>query len=100
VVKKYLVLYKAGSSGSGQADQPTTEEHKAWLVWKDEAANAIIDFGGPTIAVPGGGGGDIIGYSVVQADTLDALDAVFETNPHRKQGGVVEYHEILEMPDA
>lgn len=94
---KYLVLFKAGGSGHGE---PAPEEHKAWLVWKDETANAIIDFGGPTGAVPGGGDSDIVGYSIVQADTLDTLDAAFATNPHRKQGGVIEFHEILEMHDA
>jgi len=100
LVAKYLVLFKAGGPGHEQTGEPTVAEHKAWVVWKDDTANAIIDFGGPTIAVPGGGGSDIVGYSIMQADTLDALDAVFETNPHRKQGGVIEFHEILEMPDA
>ena len=99
-MKRYLVLYKTGGSGAEQIDEPTPDEHKAWLVWKDNAANAIVDFGGPTIAVPGSGGSDVVGYSIVHADNLDALNAVFETNPQRKQGGVIEFHEILEMPDA
>lgn len=97
---RYLVLFKAGGSGNEHMHGPTPEEHEAWVVWKDHTANAITDFGAPTIAVPGGGGGDIVGYSIVQTDTPDALDAIFETNPHRKQGGVIEFHEILDMPDA
>ena len=97
---KYLVLYKAGGSGPENMDDPTPDEHRAWLEWRDTVGDALVDFGSATIAVPGSGGGDVGGYSIVQADTLDALDAVFDANPHRKRGGIIEFHEILDMPDA
>lgn len=94
---KYLVLFKAGGPGHVDMGEPTVDQHQAWLSWKDSAGDAIVDFGAPTTAVPGGGGSDVGGYSIVQADTAEALDAVFETNPHRQQGGILEFHQILEM---
>lgn len=101
---KYLALYKASGSGHEQGSEPTPEQQQAmmqaWFTWKENAGDAIVDFGAPTTAVPGGGGSDIGGYSIVQADTADELDAVFETNPHRKQGGTVEYHQIVDIPGA
>lgn len=93
---RYLVLFKAGGAGDGQGGEPMPDEHRTWLDWKDDAGDAIVDFGAPTTALPGGGG-DVIGYSIVQADSPDSLDAIFETNPHRLQGGIIELHQIVEM---
>ncbi len=92
----YLVLFKVSGSAPAPAGGPTPADHQAWLDWKNDVADAIVDFGGPTRSVPGSGG-DVVGYSIVRADSDDALDAVFETNPHRRQGGILEFHEIVEM---
>lgn len=102
---KYLVLYKAESSGVlEQCSEPTPDERqammRAWFDWRDAAADSIVDFGAPTMEVRQGGGSTIGGYSVVRAASPAGLDAVFETNPHRLQGGILEFHEIVEMPDA
>lgn len=105
---KYLVLYTAGSSAPGEADggemvPPTPEQQQAmmqaWFDWKDAAGDAIVDFGAPTSAVSANDN-KIGGYSIVQADTADALDAIFDTNPHKRQGGNLEFHEIIEIPGA
>jgi hypothetical protein len=100
---KYLVLYTAGGSGDGDMGEPSPEQQQAmmqaWFDWKNSAGDAIVDFGAPTTAVAGSDD-SIGGYSIVQADTVDALDAIFETNPHRRQGGNLEFHEIIEMPSA
>lgn len=93
-MSKYLVLFKASSAEPH--GEPTADEHQAWLDWKSDVGEAIVDFGGPTVTVQGSGG-DVIGYSVMQADSLDALQAVLESNPHRRQGGIIEVHEIVEM---
>jgi hypothetical protein len=102
VVPKYLVLYRGGGSEPDQAAEPTPEQQeavmRAWFEWKSSADDAIVDFGAPTIAVEAGG--DIGGFSIVQADGVEALDAVFESNPHRRQGGKLEFHQIVDMPDA
>ena len=92
---RYLVLFTSGGADIGE---PSEDEHKAWSVWKDSVGDAIVDFGGPTIPIPGGASGDLVGYSIVQAESLEALDEVFEANPHRRQGGTIEFHEIIVMP--
>jgi len=98
-VPKFLVLYKAGST-SDQTDTPNADQQdmmKAWFDWKGNAGDAIVDFGAPTMPVPGADS-SVGGYSIVQADTTDALDAIFETNPHRRQGGSLEFHQIVDIP--
>lgn len=94
---KYLALFKAGGSGPEQMGPPTKEQHAAWLAWRDEVGDAIVDFGAATVAVAGAGS-DVGGYSIVQADTVEALDAIFETNPHRQQGGTIGFYQLLEIP--
>ena len=96
-MNRYLVLFKAGGSGPEEMGAPTAEQHAAWLVWKEEVGDAIVDFGAATIAVPGRGEG-VGGYSIVQADTVGALEAIFDTNPHRRQGGTIEFYQILDIP--
>lgn len=99
-MSKYLVLYKAG--GLVHQGEPSPEQQQAmmqaWFAWKDAAGDAIVDFGAPTTAVPGGTGSDVGGYSIVHADTVEALEAVFQTNPHRQEGGALEFHEIMDIP--
>ncbi|MCB0931513.1 MAG: hypothetical protein KDB71_06390 [Mycobacterium sp.] len=102
-MSKFLVLYKAGAPGNEPTGEPTPEQQQAmmqaWFDWKDAAGDAIVDFGAPTTAVSGGGA-DVGGYSIVQADSVDALATIFQTNPHRQQGGNLEFHQILEIPGA
>lgn len=94
---KYLALYSASSE---PMPEMTPEEGQAmmqaWLDWRDGAGDAIVDFGAPTVPASDGAG-SVGGYSIVQADNVDALDAIFESNPHRRKGGTVEFHEILDI---
>ena len=71
---KYLVLYKAGGSGPENMDDPTPDEHRAWLEWRDTVGDALVDFGSATIAVavrdrP---------YQAVVADLIEGLVVVNE----------------------
>lgn len=97
---RYLVLY-TGSGPSAESSGASAPDHQAmmqaWLAWRDAAGDAIVDFGAPTTTIRGGAT-EIGGYSIVQAETAGALDAIFETNPHLQQGGNLEFHEIIEIP--
>lgn len=94
---KYLALYSAGNE---PMPEMTPEEGQAmmqaWLDWRDGAGDAIVDFGAPTVPASEGASG-VGGYSIVQADSVDALDSIFESNPHRRKGGTLEFHEILDI---
>ena len=101
---KYLVLYRSGMTASEQMAQSTPEQAQAgmdaWMAWAGQAGDAIVDLGTPLSVVdPGGDSGDPIGgYSILQADSPDALAAVLESHPHQAMGGTVETLELLSMP--
>ncbi|MBB4855450.1 hypothetical protein HNP40_002852 [Mycobacteroides chelonae] len=101
-MSKFLVLYKGSDAGHEQVGEPSAEQQQAmmqsWFDWRDSIADAIVDFGAPTTQVGDGTASGIGGYSIVQADSVDALPAIFATNPHRQQGGALEFHQIVEMP--
>ena len=99
---KYLVLYTASAEDHDQMAEPSQEQQQAmmqaWFDWKDTAGDAIVDFGAPTSQISDGVASGVGGYSIVQTDSADALPAVFETNPHRKMGGALEIHELMDVP--
>lgn len=71
----------------------------AWLAWGQRAGSAILDMGAPVQPVAGAGDGDPVGgFTIMQADSLDALQAVLEGHPHTEWGGTIEVLEFLPMP--
>lgn len=94
---KYLALYSAGNE---PMPEMTPEQGQAmmqaWLDWRDGAGDAIVDFGAPTMPVSKGAN-SIGGYSIVQANSVEDLDDIFESNPHLRQGGTVEFHQIHDI---
>lgn len=67
--------------------------------WGQRAGSAILDMGAPVQRVAGAGGGDPVGgFTIMQADSLDALQAVLEGHPHTEWGGTIEVLEFLPMP--
>jgi hypothetical protein len=70
---------------------------QAWMDWAQRAGDAVVDLGSPLGVVdPAGDEGDPIGgYSILQADSAEALSAVLEGHPHTTWGGTIETLEIL-----
>ena len=101
---KYLVLYRSGMTASEQMAQATPEQAQAgmeaWTAWAGEAADALVDLGTPTSVVdPGGDSADPIGgYSILQAESPEALAALLDRHPHKTMGGTIETLELLSMP--
>jgi hypothetical protein len=57
--------------------------------------------GSPLQSVSGSGGGDQIGgYAIMQADSLEALQNVLEGHPRTEWGGTIEILEFLALPGA
>lgn len=64
-----------------------------------KAGEAIVDLGSPTQTVDGGEPGSYIGgYSIMQAASLDDLQAVLSDHPHKAEGGTIEVLEVLKLP--
>jgi hypothetical protein len=101
---KYLVLYRAKMSAAEQMSQsdPGQAEAgmKAWMEWAQKAGDAVVDLGSPLGVVdPGGDEGDpIAGYSILQAESADALAAVLRDHPHASWGDTIETLEMLAIP--
>ena len=80
-------------------------EMEKWMAWGVSAGTSLVDWGAPLgesavlrgSKVPGFVGG----YSIVQADTLDAASRLFDAHPHfGAPGASIELLEIMSMPGA
>jgi hypothetical protein len=94
---KYLVLYRSDVSARDQMANATPEQAQAgmqaWMEWFGKAGDAVIDGGAPV----SGDDQTIGGYSILQAESRDELNAVLDSHPH-KQIGTIEVLEFLPTP--
>jgi hypothetical protein len=109
-MKKFLVLYKAPSSSFEQMKSATPEQQKAgmeaWMTWSKKAAGTIADMGGPlgkslrvtkTGASPSSN--DLGGYSVLQAESKEALAESLKGHPHfMTPEGFIDIVELMPIP--
>jgi len=105
----YLVLYRSPISPQEQMASATPEQAQAgmeaWMTWSGKAGDAVVDLGSPLAAAGtkgaagAEGAGYLGGFSVLRADSADALDAVLDGHPHLTQeGNSIEYYEFLAVP--
>src|SRR5688572_2889685 len=105
---KYLLLYRAPVSATEQMANATPESAQAgmdaWMTWAGKAGSAIVDMGSPVAPATSVGAkrapGDFIGgYSILEANSLDALKALLEGHPHLQlDGAAIEVHEFMPIP--
>jgi hypothetical protein len=102
---KYALVFHGGS-------MPETEEEgaavmAAWGAWMQDLGSALTDQGNPFGAsttinadgstTTGGGANPASGYSLLEADSLDAALALAKGCPILSGGGSVEVAEALDM---
>ncbi len=109
-MKKFLVLYKAPSSSFQQMMSATPEQQKAgmdaWMAWGAKAAGSIVDMGAPlgrslrvTATGSSASSNDLGGYSVLQAESKEALAATLQGHPHfMTPEGFIDVVEIMPIP--
>ena len=105
---KYLLLYRSPVSARDQMSNATPEQAQAgmdaWIAWAGTAGSAITDLGSPVAladSVGAGSTGDdsIGGYSIMEADSVDALRGLLDGHPHLMlDGASIEVHELLPLP--
>ena len=105
---RYLLLYRSSVSAADQMSSATPEQAQAgmdaWTAWGEKAGSAIVDMGSPTqtVATVGDGpaqSGFVGGYSLMEADSTDALQALLDGHPHLMMpGNSIEVCELLPMP--
>jgi hypothetical protein len=110
-MKKFLVLYRASADAFQQMKSATPEQQKAgmeaWMKWSQQAASSIVDMGAPlgkSLRVAKGGGvsqavNDLGGYSILQAESKEALAATMKDHPHfMMPDGSIEIVELMPIP--
>jgi hypothetical protein len=110
-MKKFLVLYRASQSGFEQMMKSTPEQQKAgmeaWMSWAAKAAGSIVDMGGPlgkAVKVAKSGDvstspNDLGGFSVMKAESKEALAAQMEGHPHfMTPDGWIEIVDMMDIP--
>ena len=112
-MKKFLVLYKASPEAFQQMMTSATPEQQkagmdAWMNWSKKAGPSIVDMGAPlgkAVRLAKGGspapvGNDLGGYSVMQAESKEALAATMKEHPHFMMGDStsIEIVEIMPLP--
>ena len=101
----FVLLYVGGT-------YPETEEQQAevmgaWGAWYEKVGDAVVDGGNPfssakSITADGVVDGAstapaVTGYTIIQADSLDAAAALTADHPHVHYGGQVSVHETFKM---
>lgn len=109
-MKKFLVLYKASTSAFEQMRKSTPAQQKAgmdaWMTWSKNATSSIVDMGAPlgkSLRVTKGGAfpntNDLGGYSILQAESKEALAESLKGHPHLMMpDAVIEVVELMPMP--
>ncbi len=110
-MKKFLVIYRAPTSGFEQMRNATPEQQKAgmdaWMAWGGKAQKSIVDMGAPLgkgVKVTKGGdasalANDYGGYSILQAESKEALVQTLHGHPHfMMPDGFLEVVEIMPIP--
>jgi hypothetical protein len=107
---RFMVLYNSPESAADMMANATPEQMQegmnAWMSWAQQCGDAIVDLGVPMQAgkhVESGSTSDsqsqASGYSILQADTLDAATAMLTGHPHLMvPGNSIDVLELLPMP--
>lgn len=102
---KYLFVYHGGSAPTTPAEQARVMDQ--WGQWFGSMGAAVVDGGNPVgqshtvlpngSVAPNGGANPASGYSIVQADSLEAALAHAKRCPLLHSGGSVEVAPIIDM---
>jgi hypothetical protein len=81
---------------------PNPETTAAWIAWFEGMGDHLADLGKPAARSTAigncGPGTELGGYSLINADDLDAALEVAKGCPHLTRGGGVEVGELREVP--
>jgi hypothetical protein len=108
---KYLVLYLSSVSARDQLANATPEEAQAgmqaWMDWAEQSGDAIVDLGAPlgesreiSSGPASGDNSQITGFSILEADSGDAVTQLLAGHPHLQMpgGSSIEFFEFLPIP--
>lgn len=110
-MKKYIVIYHAPEAWTKKMKDASPEDAKkgmeSWMAWAKKCGSGLVDMGAPL------GGGqkisstgstpskrNVIGYSILQAESMEKAKAMLKEHPHLKWAAEceIEVHEALPLP--
>lgn len=107
---KYVFIYHAPMTPA-EATPPTEEQTSAvmqeWMDWAGKVGAGMVDFGTPLadgVRVTKEGTSpserEVTGYSIIEADSMDAALALAKDHPHLNMPGgcEIEVHEAQAIP--
>jgi hypothetical protein len=106
-VTKYLLLYRssvAAGEQMGASPEQAQEGMELWMQWAGKASGALVDLGSPLAAVAtvgnGDGGQPIGGFSILEAESVEAVKELLDGHPHFHSPGdpSIEILEFLPIP--
>jgi hypothetical protein len=110
-MSKFVFIYHAPMTPA-EAAPPAPEDMAAameqWNNWAAKVGNGLIDFGTPLangVRVSAGGATapsqrEVAGYSIIEADNLEAAVELAKVHPHLNMPGgcEIEVHEAQQIP--
>jgi hypothetical protein len=109
-VGRFLVLYSSPVPTAEMMANTTPEQAQAgmdgWTAWAQKNGNAVVDLGMPLGSSKriadgsvGNSSSQASGYSIIEADSLDAAASILQDHPHlHTPGGSIDLFEFLAMP--
>ena len=96
---KFALVYQGGAMAETEEAQQAAMA--AWGAWFGSLGPAVVDAGAPFGASAAVGGGaaqtGLTGYSILEADDLDAATKMAEGCPVLEGGGRVDVYEALDV---
>ncbi|MEO5778653.1 MULTISPECIES: YciI family protein [Arthrobacter] len=108
-MSKFIFLYKGPATPMDQfTEEQSAAQIAAWGAWMEKVGPALVDAGAPfapaRTAISDDGSGteasDLNGYTIVQADSLEAATALADGHPFLADANgtyAVEIFELAEM---
>ena len=103
-MKKFILLYSGGMAGMSQQEREASM--KVWEKWFKGLGKSIVEMGAPFArsktlsssgAQDGNGGLALNGYTIFQANDLDAASQLVKDCPGISEGGKVHIFELAAM---
>ena len=113
-MKKFIVIYHAPADAWEQTEETSSEDMEkgmeAWMQWAQKCGDKLVDMGTPLgngLKLKPGGGSEnsekqVVGYSVLQAESLDEASELLKDHPHLGWNAdcEIELHESLALPGS
>ncbi|KQY56876.1 MULTISPECIES: YciI family protein [unclassified Nocardioides] len=109
-MSRFVFIYRAAGRGQSGLDLPAEQLdaiNQEWLAWSQRVGDRMVDFGNPlasgTRVTPESespSSSDVVGYTIVEADDLEAALDLARDHPHLKTPGdcTIDVQEAQPVP--